>query len=97
MTYYYISSNDPNPRNFSCKRFIIDEECNWICGNNEGSTWWTILEDKYGWDGACQHLIDYYEEHIHDDDIYQGTGIDGCMISSITEDELNELYDEFSN
>lgn len=95
MTYYYIVSTDPNPTKGSCLRFVINKDCEWLCGNNEESTWWTILKKRYGFQGACQHLIDYYEDNIHDDDIYQGTGIDGCMICTIDEDELEELYDEF--
>lgn len=96
MKYYYIVSYDSDPRNCSCKRFIIDENHHYICGNNEESDNWTKLEENLGYDGACNALINQLEEVsiLHGEDV--GTILEGVMISGITEEELDELYNQFN-
>lgn len=95
MTFYYISSNDPDPRNCSCKKFVINDKHEYICGNNEASDYWTDLELNKGYDGACQYLIDHLNKTIEAQGQDIGTGIDGVMICTITAEELTELLNEF--
>jgi hypothetical protein len=90
MTYYYITSNDPDPRNCSCTRFIIDENLNYIDGNNEGSTSWdNLVTMKEGIQEACQYLID----ELNDEGDYEfGVKREGCWISIIPEDEADTFF-----
>ena len=90
MTYYYITSNDPDPRNCSCMRFIIDENLNYIDGNNEGSTSWdNLVTMKRSYEGACQYLINELNE---DGDYDFGVKRKGCWISIIPEDEVDTFF-----
>ena len=88
--YYYITSSDPDPHNFSCKRFVIDEECNWVCGNNEGSDNWDALVHREGGEHeALQYLIGKLDQRRATHNRCQA---DGCWISRITADDIETLF-----
>ena len=89
MTYYYILSSDPDPRNFSCKKFIIDEDCNWICGNGEGSDAWDELKANMGgYEETCKYLIEHCNTSEAPNHSYEK---DGCLIRTITEKDVNDF------
>ena len=92
MTYYYITSHDPDPHNFSCKRFIVDENSHWVCGNNEGSDAWDALVHKAGGEKeACKCLID---ELYAFGDLDSGIKVEGVMINRVPDDEIETLFEE---
>jgi hypothetical protein len=71
-------------------RFIIDENLNYINGNNEGSTSWdNLVTMKGGIHEACQYLINELNE---EGDYDFGVKREGCWISIIPEDEADTLF-----
>ena len=95
-TLYYITCADSDPHNHSCKRFIIDSQYNWICGNGEGSDQWDELIHKNdGYENTCQYLLDTLHRVVPREDWDFGISVDGCWISTVTEEDMETLFPDY--